>query len=550
MLRPYQQNAVNALFQYQKDRPNESCVIVIPTGGGKTLVMAEIINRFFSANSECRGMLLSHVKELLEQSENTCNRIADQTVVSKNDIGVYSSGMKRKEVKRLTIAGIQSIHRKADLFGKLDFILIDECHLISPNAETMYQRFIQAAKIRNPNIVIAGLTATPYRLQSGIIFGPGKTFNNCCYAIGVKDLISGGYLSPLVTVGYKEHLDLKKVRVRAGEYLASDLDQILENESLVNASVAETIHKSVGRKSILVFGSSIRHAEIILDCLQKNGEQSCEMITGETATAIRDFKIRQFREGKIKWLVNVAVLTTGFDAPCTDCVVVMRPTLSKGLWYQMVGRGFRLNSGKENCLILDFGENALRHGCIDQIEVDGYGIEKPAPKVKKCPSCAFIHRINIPICPSCGYFKPREERNEVPTKLSATQTDGEIISGMKVREFQIVSTVYSIYRKNPAADPCIRESHETMQGNIIQSFHSLRHGLEYGLWKWLKSIGCRNIPDHHWHLDKTLLQSQEWLDTLPRPTSIKAHKNEKGYWSIDQYTFLASEFFVGVGSKG
>jgi len=162
-----------------------------------------------------------------------------------------------------------------------------------------------------------------------------------------------------------------------------------------------------------------------------------------------------------------------------------------------------------------------------------------------------VHRIHIPICPACGYFKPREERQEVPEKLSATQTQGDILSGMKVREFSIVSSVYSIYRKTPASDPCIKEMHETLAGDIIQAFHSLKHGLEYGLWKWLKSIGCQNIPDHHWHLDKTLLQNHEWLDNLPRPVKIKAHKNERGYWSIDQYTFQYSEMMKsGAWLKG
>jgi DNA repair protein RadD len=534
MLRRYQQDSVDALFQFNLDKPNKSTIIVIPTGGGKTRVMAEIIRKSFEANPNCKGMILSHVKELLEQSENTCKGYATATGLPVESIGIFSASMKRKEVKPLTIAGIQSVYRKADSFGVLDFVMIDECHLISQNKETMYRKFLSCLKIRNPNLKVIGLTATPFRLQSGIIFGEGKTFDDCCYAIGVKDLIMDGYLSPLITMG-ADSPDLKKVRIRGGEFLDSDLNKILETEELVYTGVNDAIKKAKDRNSVLVFGTSVRHAEMILEELKKQN-QSCSLITGETPLEIREFTINSFRENKIKWLVNVAVLTTGFDAPNIDCVVVMKPTMSKGLWYQMVGRGFRLNQGKLNCLVLDYGDNALRHGCIDQIEVDAKGMEIPAAKVKKCPACKLVYKVHIPVCPSCGYIKPKHEIPEISSKLSGTQSQGDIMNGRKPREFEIVATAYSIYRKHPQAEPCIMETHETFSGDLIRSYHSLKPGLEFSLWKWLKGLTL-NLPRHHWHLDKIKIQSMDFLNTLPRPISIIAHKNEKGYYQIDSYQF-------------
>ena len=549
-LRKYQQDAVDSLFQFQNDRPGDSSVIVIPTGGGKTRVMAEIIRRSFEANPNCRGMIISHVKELLEQSSQTCTHYATTTGLPLESIGVYSASMKRKEIKPLTIAGIQSVYRKGADFGYLDFIMIDECHLISTNKETMYRKFLSQAKISNSRVKVVGLTATPYRLQSGIIFGhKEKPFDNCCYAIGVRDLIDDGFLSPLVTMGTNDSPDLKNVRIRAGEYFSKDLDAVLENASLVQSSITEAIVKASGRSSVLVFASSIKHAEMILDELKKQGQQA-NLITGDTHSTIRDFVISEFRQKKFKWLVNVAVLTTGFDAPGIDCVVVMRPTMSKGLWYQMVGRGFRLAPDKENCLILDFGDNALRHGCIDQIVVDAQGIELPAAKVKRCPSCNLIHKISNIICPSCGYFKPKEEESLFPEKLSASQTRGEILAGRQPKEYQIVATGYTIYRKTPASDPCILETHETLEGKLIRCYHSLKHGLEFIVWKWLKSVGAKGLPDKHWNMNKEGLQSQEWLDTIPKPISIKAHLNEKGYYQIDSYTFQSSRVISGGMAKG
>lgn len=550
MLRKYQQDAVDSLFQFQNDRPGQSSVIVIPTGGGKTRVMAEIIRRSFEANPNCRGMILSHVKELLEQSNKTCTHYATTTGLPVESIGVYSAALKRREVKPLTIAGIQSVYKKGADFGYLDFIMIDECHLISQNKETMYRKFLSQAKISNSRVKVVGLTATPYRLQSGIIFGhKEKTFDNCCYAIGVRDLIDEGFLSPLVTMGSTDSPDLKKVRIRAGEYFSKDLDAILENADLVQSSVKEAIAKTSGRKSVLVFASSIKHAQMILDELKNQGQRA-NMITGETHPAIRDCVVNGFRENNYKWLVNVAVLTTGFDAPMIDCVVVMRPTMSKGLWYQMVGRGFRLAPDKENCLILDFGDNALRHGCIDQIVVDAQGIELPAAKVKRCPSCNLIHRIGNIICPSCGYFKPKEEESLFPEKLSSSQTNGEILAGRQPKQYEIVATGYTIYKKSPASDPCILETHETLEGKLIRCYHSLKHGLEFIVWKWLKSVGAKGLPDKHWNMNKEGLQSQEWLDTIPKPIAVKAHINEKGYYQIDSYSFQSNRVISGGMAKG
>jgi ribosomal protein L32 len=216
----------------------------------------------------------------------------------------------------------------------------------------------------------------------------------------------------------------------------------------------------------------------------------------------------------------------------------------------MVGRGFRLAPDKENCLILDFGDNALRHGCIDQIVVDAQGIELPAAKVKRCPSCNLIHRIGNIICPSCGYFKPKEEESLFPEKLSASQTNGEILAGRQPKQYEIVATGYTIYKKSPASDPCILETHETLEGKLIRCYHSLKHGLEFIVWKWLKSVNAKGLPDKHWNMNKEGLQSQEWLDTIPKPIAIKAHLNEKGYYQIDSYTFQSTRVISGGVAKG
>lgn len=547
-LRKYQQDAVDSLFQFGIDCPGQSAVITIPTGGGKTIVMAEIIRKSFETNPSCRGMLISHVKELIEQSHKTCSNVSASTNLPIESIGVYSAKMKRKEIRPLTIASIQSVHRKANDFGHLDFIIVDESHLISPNEETMYHRFISAAKIRNSKLIVVGLTATPYRMQSGTIYGKNKFFDSCCYAIGVQDLISQGYLSPLTTRGIGSP-DLRGVKIRGGEFLPVSLNAVITNEKLVTDGVTEAIAKANGRKSILVFASSIFHGELILNKLRDLGEKSSHMITGDTDTPVRDQRINEFKSGELRWLVNVSVLTTGFDAPNVDCVVVMRPTMSRGLWYQMVGRGFRLAPGKTDCLVLDFGDNAIRLGCIDDMNVDENGMEIPAKKYKQCKSCKLIIKVSAQVCPGCGYIPPKAEISEL--KVSATQSRGEIMGGLRTitKEYDIVSSSYTIYRKNPIADPCVKECHETSMGMIISCYRTLKRGMEVPLLKWLQMVAPNEVPHgtKPWNMNpiKNALLSKELLDKMPTPKTIRAHKNEKGFWSIDQYSFPVEQLCSG-----
>lgn len=538
-LRKYQQEAVDALFKFNEVRPGDSSVIVVPTGGGKTRIMAEIIRRSIKNNPDCRGMIISHVKELLEQSTKTCMEFAtEDTGLPLESIGVYSSSMGRREVKQLTIAGIQSVHKKADLFGSLDFILVDEAHLISSNKETMYRRFISAVKVKNSRVTIVGLTATPYRLMSGKIYGQGKTFDDISYIVDLNQLISDGYLCPIHPFGSKEVPNLKKVKVRGGEYLLSDLEKAVEDEALVARGVWDAIRKAKGRNSILVFAITIHHAKMIMDSLKRNGQLKCELITGETPKELREFKINQFKNGDIRWLVNVSVLTTGFDAPNIDCIVVMRPTMSKGLYCQMVGRGFRLSPKKTDCLILDYGSNALRHGDIADIDVNENGMDGKPIVDMECVRCGFIYKKAKPVCPNCGMFTPRlMEPKPLPKSLSGEQTNGPITAVSKPRTFNVDSSVYSIYRKHPDADPCIMEVHQLDEGDVIKCFHSLKAGMEFNLCKWLRKIGVKDIPDNHWNIHRYGIQSQEWLNQIPSPTRIKCHKNEKGFYIIDDYSF-------------
>lgn len=440
-LRPYQQDAINSVYQYLRNNKDNPC-IVIPTGGGKTPVIATICKDAVE-KWKSRVLIIAHVKELLEQAAEKLNVICPEV-----DAGVYSAGLKKRDIKNdVIVGGIQSIFKRACDLGAFDLILIDEAHLISPDGEGMYRQFLRDAIKLNPNMRVVGLTATPFRMKSGVICGPGNILNNICYEIGVKEMIVNGYLCDLISKASKKKIDISELHVRAGEFISSEADALMNTEQLVRASCKEIMQQTYeSRKAILIFCTSVAHAERIYAEMRFKHIVKVAKIFGETPAKDRDEILKDFKEGKIQYLVNVSVLTTGFDAPNIDCVVLLRPTLSPGLFYQMCGRGFRLHPGKENCLILDFGGNVQRHGCIDQIRVaEDFGPRKKgvAP-TKECPACHTFVAMGYQVCPYCEFKFPPPEKQE----HNANASTDDVISGeISIEDFEVDNIYYSIHTK-------------------------------------------------------------------------------------------------------
>jgi len=444
ILRPYQQAAVDAIYEHLRTRDDNPCV-VIPTAGGKTPVMATIC-RDAVTRWDGRVLILAHVKELLEQAADKLRAVCPEL-----RYGLYSAGLKRRDTEAPTIiAGIQSVYRRACELDAFDLIVIDEAHLIPPEGEGMYRTFLAEAKVVNPRVRTIGLTATPFRLKSGMICSPENILNHVCYEIGVKELIVQGYLCPLVTKAGSRKADTSGLHVRGGEFVAGEVEDLMDQDSLVLAACAEIVALAHDRRSCLIFASGVKHGQHVAKILADMGGRECGFVCGKTPSAERDDLLSRFRCGELKYLVNVNVLTTGFDAPNIDCVVLLRPTLSPGLFYQMCGRGFRLHPGKRNCLVLDFGGNVLRHGPVDQIRVvqrdrNGNG-EAPA---KECPECRALIAAGYAICPSCGYEFPPPDRQQ----HDAMASDAGILSGQVTdTEYEVRDVTYSVHTKRGAGD--------------------------------------------------------------------------------------------------
>jgi DNA repair protein RadD len=443
-LRPYQSEAVAAVYDHLRRRDDHPCV-VIPTAGGKTPVMASIC-RDAVTQWNGRVLILAHVKELLEQAVEKLHVMAPDLWMR---IGVYSAGLKSRDTEHpIIVAGIQSVYKRAAELDAFDLILLDEAHMLPPDGEGMYRTFLADAQTVNPRVRLIGLTATPYRMTTGMICGPENLLNHVCYEVGVRELIVQGYLCPLKTKAGQRKVDTSGLHLRGGEYIAGEIEALMDDDSLVRSACREIVDYTQDRHSVLIFAAGVQHALHVQRVLGEIGHE-CGFVCGETLPFERAETLRRFRDGQLKFLVNVNVLTTGFDAPNIDCVALLRPTNSPGLYYQMVGRGFRLHPSKDNCLVLDFGGNILRHGPVDALQVKDRangGGEAPA---KECPQCQAVIHAAYAVCPECGYEFPARERERHEREAT---TAGVLSGEVTETEYPVSEVYYGVHVKRDAPE--------------------------------------------------------------------------------------------------
>ena len=441
-LRPYQVEAVNAVYEHLRTRDDNPCV-VIPTAGGKTPIAATIC-RDAIQQWDGRVLILAHVKELLEQAVDKLHAMAPDLW---HQIGVYSAGLNSRDTEHsIIVAGIQSVHKRAAELDRFDLIIADESHLIAPDGEGMYCTFLADAKVVNPNVRLIGLTATPYRMTTGMICSPENLLNHVCYEVGVRELIVQGYLCPLKSKAGRRKADTSELHLRGGEFIAGEIEALMDDDALVLSACREIVEHTQDRHSVLIFAAGVQHAVHVQRVLDEMGHD-CGFVCGDTLPFERAETLQRFKDGDLKYLVNVNVLTTGFDAPNIDCVALLRPTNSPGLYYQCCGRGFRLHPFKTDCLVLDFAGNILRHGPVDALEIkehDGGTGEAPA---KECPGCFAVIHTAYTICPECGYAFPPPEREKHDRQAT---TAGVLTGEVTEAEYDVEYVTYRVHVKRNA----------------------------------------------------------------------------------------------------
>ena len=455
-LRPYQSDAVESVYQHLREKDTNPCV-VIPTAGGKSLCIAQVAK---DAVTKWNGrvMILAHVKELVEQNAGKLKSICPDLPV-----GVYSAGLDSRDTQQpVVVAGIQSVYNKIEAFKPFDLVMIDEVHMVPPDGEGRYRTFLEAAKRVNPSVRLVGWTATPYRTQGGLICKPENLLNEVCYEIGVKELINRGYISNITARAGKVKANTEGLHIRAGEFVAEDVEKLMGDDGLVNSACREIVELTKDRRSCLIFCTSIAHCKKVAAQIAKFSGEECAVVTGDTSDLEREETIRRLRgetvkadlfaeKPPLKYCCNVSVLTTGTDIPRLDTIALLRPTNSPGLLVQMVGRGFRLSpeTGKTECLVLDYGRNIERHGPIDMIKVKEPGQGGGGPLAKECPECRTIVNLPVMLCPTCGYQWPRKEPERKAHEATAARAG--ILSGeVTIEKFPVKHTIYQVWEKRGA----------------------------------------------------------------------------------------------------
>jgi len=423
-LRPYQQRSIDQLYKWFNDGNKGHPCLVMPTGSGKSHIVAALCRDALQNWPETRILMLTHVKELIEQNAEKMEQHWPGS-----PMGIYSAGLRRKVIDQpITFAGIQSIRNKADEVGHVDLVIVDECHLISHKNEGSYRSFIDELLAFNPKLRVVGLTATPFRLGHGYIHEGEGLFSGLVEPVYIEELIGDGYLSMLRSKATQTKLSTDGVHKRGGEFIESEL-QAAVNKPKTNVEVVEEIIETADeRKSWLFFCTGVAHAEAIKDCLIDEGI-SADCVTGKTPKAEREEMLDAFRAGEIQAITNANVLTTGFDHPGIDLIAMLRPTMSPGLYAQMAGRGMRIADGKDDCLVLDFAGNVMTHGPITNIQPPRKKGSGEAP-CKLCPECDEVVHLSVMTCPCCGYEFPPPP----PKKMSRHYDD---IMGMDNNEIEV-----------------------------------------------------------------------------------------------------------------
>ena len=345
----------------------------------------------------------------------------------------------------------------------------------------MYQTCLQEARSVNPSVRLVGMTATPYRMKSGMLTGDGKLFDDICYEISVKELIDRGFLSNLRTkTSTAYRIDTSKLHTTAGEFTYSEVEELYDDSVLSNA-IGEIRAKAEDRKKILVFLPTTATAERFAQLWKARTGETVGLVFGSTpaeerAELVARFKGETVRENlfgdekpPLRILANVSVLTTGFDAPNVDCVVLLRPTKSPGLYYQMVGRGFRTAPEKKDCLVLDFGNNVARHGPINAITPPADRKNENAqkrPKVKQCKACGELVPLNVEVCPDCGHVFPKRNGNE---QYGGAAGEDEILAEEKFKDttLAVKNTKYFVHIKKDGDETTphtLRVEYQTVEG--------------------------------------------------------------------------------------
>jgi len=529
--RPYQSRALDELWKWFSKHDGGNPIVEAAVGAGKSLMIALLAQRADAEYPGTRILVLVHQKELLEQNVEKI-----EAVWPGADIGIYSASAGRKDLGcQITYATIGSIWKDAHLLGRIDIVLADECHLINPKDAGMWRSFLGDLARYCPNTRCIGWTGTPFRGNGvWLTAGDEPLFTNIATSVSMRELLELGFLAPLVPAATVTRIDAHDVRTSGDDYVVSELAKVTDTEALVESTCDEIVELAKDRQRWLVFAVTIDHAMHVRDALRARGVVA-EMISAKTPKAERAQLIADYRAGRLRCLVNVAVLTTGFDVPAVDFIALLRATKSPVLYVQIAGRGMRISPGKDNCLWADFTDTTLLMGPVDAVKgrmpIGGRKGEAPH---KLCPNCGSQNAAAAPECLDCGFLFPEPER----IKHTSHSSSAAVLSSQQESLFEttVVTDVrYRLHEKEQGPPSLRVEYYDGM----------LRKASE---WVCLSHEGyARRKAESWWRTRSTIdaipsnaREAVEWLDyssdVLSTPIALLVTKNEK-YPKIVSYVW-------------
>ncbi len=543
-LRPYQNEAIQSLYDYFASQPDptRNPVIAMPTGTGKAVVIAGFIKGILTRWQNQRVLMLTHVKELIQQNADKLKIMWPQS-----PLGIYSAGLGEKDLSQpIVFAGIQSAIKAAAEFGWIDLVLIDECHLVSPNDEGSYKLFLKVLRTINPNLRVIGLSATPYRLGLGMLTD-GGIFTDVCYDItglqAFNRLLDDGYLSPLIPMTTQTVLDVSGVKKRGGEFIENELQAAVARFDVTRDALAEAAMAAEDRKHWLVFATGIEHCYMISSILDQMGISNAIVHSKSKKYKMtdleRDDNIARFLAGQVQVLINADILTTGFDFPALDCIILLRPTNSPVLHVQILGRGTRpyFMSGfdldtvdgrmaamaagpKQNCLVLDFAGNVSRLGPINDPRIPRKKGEGTGDiPIKTCNHCGCMNHISAKVCVNCGEeFTLQQKLDDKASTLALIVRDEP-----QVEMFNVTHVTYAKHKK-PGGIPSLKVSYFCGARRFTE-YVCLEHDgnpIQYKAHDWWYQRAGREYPP-----PPTVDMALQWTMKLPEPTRIRVWVNQR-----------------------
>jgi DNA repair protein RadD len=505
-LRDYQRASLDALYDYWSNDGGNG-LIVLPTGAGKALVIAKLIEELLADYPSMRIANVTHSATLVSQNFKEFIALSPFAPA-----GLYSASLGRRDSNaQVLFCGIQSVANKTSEIGAIDLVIVDEAHAFSRDANTQYGKFFAGVREINADSRVVGLTATAYRMDSGsLTAGDDRLFDDVVYEIGIGDLMEQGYLTRLTSQKTTAKIDLKGVGTRGGEYIPGQLAEAAER--IIEEAVAEDIAMSHDRKAALFFCSGQDNSDHVADAVRRHG-RTCASLTSRTPKAEAAKIVEDFRAGRLWGLASANMITTGANFPHVDFISLIRSTRSAGLLVQMLGRGTRNSPGKTDCLVADHGKNLSYWGPIDTIKPkDPTSGEGEQPR-KLCPQdgvdvegktgCGELLPISLMTCNCCGYIFPPNEEEKITAKADTTPVlssekpwlpvTGRHLAYHAPKNARVTEVVNGVEVDRGPSPPSVKATF-TVDGRSVNRWYCPQHG-EHPL---DKSKKAKTISDRFW----------------------------------------------------